>query len=189
MTPVPATNAPGQSLDLLLEVTEHLHGVGISYVVVGAVAAAIHGMVRSTLDADALVSVSVMTLAEVGKTFERRGYQTELRRGDDSDPIPAMLVIADSFGNRVDLLGGLRGMDAAIFSRAVAVPFRNATLQLASGEDIVAMKCFANGPQDLIDAKQLLQVANAEFDMELVRRLVRRFGRVAADNLEKLLVG
>lgn len=184
-----STSASGQSLDLLLEVAEHLTRTGVPYVVVGAVAAAVHGMVRSTLDADALISASLGTLVEVSRVFTERGYATEIRRGDDSDPIPAMLVITDAFENRVDLLGGLRGLDSSVFSRAIAVPFRNATLQLASGEDVIAMKCFAGGPQDLIDAEQLLQSVGFDLDMDLVRRLVRRFGRSAADNLEKLLGG
>ena len=189
MTPTaaPSPDAPGQSLQLLLVVARHLENMSLPYLVVGAVAATVHGVVRATLDADALVSIPLPLLAELGERFSADGYRTELRVGDDTDPIPAMLVITDSFANRVDLLGGLRGLDPAAFTRAISVDFRNTTLRLAGIEDLVAMKCFAGRPQDLVDARAVLEFADAPPDLDLLRRLTRRFGRGAADNLETLM--
>ena len=180
-------DAPGQSVNLLLEIADYLERERVPYLVIGALAAAIHGVIRSTLDADALVSLPVTALANIGQHFAGAGYDTELRQGDADDPIPALLVIRDVHANRVDLLGGLRGLEAGVFSRAVAVPFRNRSLKLASGEDLVAMKCFAGGPQDLLDAQQLLRFADPAMDIDLLRRLARRFGRTAADHLEQIL--
>ncbi len=53
-----------------------------------------------------------------------------------------MLIISDTHGNRVDLLGGLRGLDPQVFSRAVDVPFSGDTLRVVGREDFIAMKCF-----------------------------------------------
>ena len=41
--------------------------------------------------------------------IRKRRLPRRLRRGDPDDPIPAMLVLRDAYGNRVELLGGLRG--------------------------------------------------------------------------------
>jgi hypothetical protein len=49
------------------------------------------------------------------------------------------------------------------------------------------MKCFAGGPQDIADAQEAIGVAEPPIDLDLVRRITRRFGRPAADVLEKLL--
>ena len=59
----------------------------------------------------------------LSRAFEKAGFETELRSGDEDDPIPALLEVSDIHGNRVDLLGGLRGLDPQAFARAVDVPF------------------------------------------------------------------
>lgn len=180
---------PGQSLLLLLDVVAILDSQGIAYAVVGALAASVYGTVRATRDADALVSVSRPKLAALAKRLRKAGMKAELRVGDPDDPIPALLAISDRFGNRVDLLGGLRGLDPDAYARTVAVSFAGATLRIIGREDFVAMKCFAGGPQDIADASEAISAAEPPLDLDLVRRVARRFGRAAADALENLLAG
>lgn len=115
--------------------------------------------------------------------------KAEHHRGDSDDPIPALLAISDQFGNRVDLLGGLRGLDPDAFERTIAVPFSGTTLRIIGREDFIAMKCFAGGPLDIADAQEAMKVAERPIDLDLLRRITRRFGRPAADVLESLLAG
>jgi hypothetical protein len=68
----------------------------------------VHGSVRATIDADALVSASRSTLRRLERELRDRGFAAELREGGTDGPIPAMLVVADRHGNRVDLLAGPR---------------------------------------------------------------------------------
>ena len=177
----------GQSALLLLDAVAVLKREAIEYAVIGAMAASVHGALRATADADALLSVSVSKLAGLSRTFRKAGFDTELRRGDADDPIPAMLVVSDAHGNRVDLLGGLRGLDQQLFSRAVEVPFSGEILRIVGREDFIAMKCFAGGPQDIADASLALRSAMELVDLDLLRRVTRRFGRNAADKLEQVL--
>lgn len=179
--------APGESTLLLLDVVAVLTAAATDYAVIGAMAAAVHGAIRATTDADALVSVTVPELRKLEKRFRKAGLATELRRGDAEDPVPALLAISDRHGNRVDLLAGLRGVDPDVFARTVDVPFRGTTLRLVGREDFIAMKCFAGGPQDVADAVEALKVDDAPLDVDLLRRATRRFGRAAADVLEQLL--
>jgi predicted nucleotidyltransferase len=181
------TRRAGQSALLLLDVIAVLRNNAVEYAVIGAMAASVHGSLRASADADALLSVTVSKLANLCRAFKKAGFEAELRRGDADDPIPAMLIISDTHGNRVDLLGGLRGLDPQVFSRAVEVPFSGDTLRVVGREDFIAMKCFAGGPQDLVDAQLALQSAQAPVDQSLLRRLTRRFGRGAADVLERIL--
>lgn len=60
--------------------------------------------------------------------------------------------MSDAFGSRVDVLVGLRGLDAQAFSRTLQVPFHGSTLDFIGREDFIAMKVFAGGPIDLQDA-------------------------------------
>jgi predicted nucleotidyltransferase len=178
----------GQSPLLLLDVIDVLKSEGVEYAVVGALAAAVYGAIRASADADALVSVGVSRLMSLSHLFKNKGFATQLRRGDPEDPIPAMLVISDKHENRVDLLGGLRGIDPQVLSRTVDVPFSGRKIRFVGREDFIAMKCFAGGPQDLEDARVAIRTGAELLDLDLLRRVTRRFGRNAADALEQVLV-
>jgi hypothetical protein len=181
------TQAPGQSSLLFLDVAQILTAQNIPYAVVEALAAAVHGEVRGTTDADAVLSVALQRLSALRTAFERAGFQTELRLGDHADPIPAMLILQDGHDNTVELLAGLRGLDPEAFRRTVTVPFQGETLKIISREDFIAMKCYAGGPQDIADARAALRRRDATTDLDLLRRLTRRYGRAATDVLEQLL--
>jgi predicted nucleotidyltransferase len=179
--------APGQSALLLLDVAAVLAGQRIDYAVIGAMAAAVHGSIRATTDADALLSVTLPALGKLENALRKVGLMTELRLGDADDPIPALLAVSDSHGNRVDLIAGLRGVDPDAFARAIDVPFKGSSLRIIGREDFIAMKCYAAGPQDIADARQALETAETPLDLDLLRRATRRFGRAAADVLEQVL--
>jgi len=183
------TTRSGESALLLLDVIDLLSGQDLEYAVVGALAASIHGAVRASMDADVVLSVGLPQAEGIGQTLQAAGLQTELTRGDLDDPIPALLKVIDQHGNRVDLLIGLRGLDPQAFSRVIAVPFQGKTLRFIGREDFIAMKVFAGGPMDLVDATRAVTAAGASLDRELVRRLAKRFGRDASESLERLLKG
>jgi predicted nucleotidyltransferase len=110
-----------------------------------------------------------------------------LTRGDFEDPIPGLLRLSDSFGNRVDLLIGLRGLETQAFSRVVEVPFQGTTVRFIGREDFIAMKLFAGGPVDIVDATRAVSAAGTSLDVELVRRLANQYGRDASAALDRLL--
>jgi hypothetical protein len=181
------TQRPGQSALLFLDVVELLDRERIDYLLIGAFALSVHGTVRASVDVDALLQLSYTRLKELAAQFEAAEFSVVLNRGDDDDPISSMLMLSDTHGNRVDLLGGLRRLDPQVFSRAVEVPFRGITLRVVGREDFIAMKCFAGGPQDLLDARATFEGAQGPIDLDLLRAVTRRFGRDAADRLENLL--
>lgn len=180
-------SGPGQSTLMFLDVAKLLESEKVAYAVIGAMAAAVHGAIRATTDADALLSVAQSRLGHLEKAFQRAGFESELRRGDAEDPIQALLVLSDHHDNRVDLLAGLKGLDPEVFTRLITVPFQGTTIPVVSREDFIAMKCFAGGPQDIADARVALRPSDAQVNIELLRRITRRFGRSAADILEDLL--
>ena len=177
----------GQSALLFLDIVEILTREHLDYLVIGAFALSAHAMVRASSDVDALLQVPYARLKTISMTFEAAGFSVTLRRGDDDDPILSMLVLGDTHGNRVELLGGLRGLDPKVFSRAIEVPFHGVNLRIVGREDFVAMKCFAGGPQDLADARAAFEGAQGPVDLDLLRAVTRRFGRDAADRLEELV--
>lgn len=177
----------GQSALLFLDVVEVLQREKVDYAVIGAFALSVHGPIRGTMDVDAVLFTTPRQFANLRSVFDRAGFRTELRRGDPDDPIPAMLVLRDVHGNQVELLGGLRGMDPGVRSRTVEVPLQGVGLRIIGREDFIAMKCFAGGPQDLMDARSAYRSAQRPVNIDLLRAVTRRFGRDAADKLQEVL--
>lgn len=178
---------PGESALLLLDVVDVLATQGIDYAVVGALAASVHGAVRASLDADAVLSADPREAVRIQTLLENAGLQVELSRGDSSDPIAAMLRASDVHGNRVDLLLGLRGMRPEIFARAVPVAFQGGEVKFAGREDFIAMKAFAGGPVDMRDAACAIEAAGAALDTEMLRQIASGYGRETAATVDTLL--
>jgi predicted nucleotidyltransferase len=180
-------SAPGQSALLMADVAESLATRGVRYAVVGAMAAAVHGIVRASLDADAIVALQVREAQALRQSLIEEGYKVALRTGDVDDPIPGLLEIRDRYGNRVDLLLGLRGMDPEIMNRTRQVRLGDAILAIVGTEDFIAMKAFAGGPVDLADARAVIDQHRESLDLGMLRRLAQRFGRDAARVVEDLI--
>jgi predicted nucleotidyltransferase len=172
----------------MADVAELLAKQGVRYAVIGAMAAAVHGVVRASLDADAVVALRVREAQALRQSLVEAGYEAVLRAGDVDDPIPALLEVKDRHGNRVDLLIGLRGMDPELMSRTRQVRLAEAVLEVVGREDFIAMKAFAGGPVDLADARAVIDLDRESLDLELLRRLAQRFGRDAARAVEDLIV-
>jgi hypothetical protein len=181
------TRTGGESPLLLLDAIEVLRSRSIDYAVIGAMAAAAHGVVRASVDADVVLSMAVKEAPELKDALEIAGFRTKLRRGDYEDPIAAVLELTDEHGNRVDLLIGLRGMQPDLFRRAIKVPFAGEELKVVAREDFIAMKLFAGGPQDLLDAKHTRSVDPNSLNIPLLTEIAKQYGRATVENLEQLL--
>jgi predicted nucleotidyltransferase len=180
-------SAPGQSALLMADIAGLLEARGVRYAVIGAMAAAVHGVVRASLDADAVVTLHIREAQDLRQALVEEGYEASVRTGDPDDPIPGLLEIKDRHGNRVDLLLGLRGMDPDLLKRTRQVALADATLEIVGREDFIAMKAFAGGPVDLADARAVIEMNRESLDLALLRRLAQRFGRNAARVVEEII--
>ena len=61
-------------------------------------AAAVHGVVRASLDADAVVARQVCEAQALRRSLVEAGYEAVLRTGNVDDPIPALLEVKDRHG-------------------------------------------------------------------------------------------
>jgi len=65
-------------------------------------------------------------------------------------------------------------MEPQAFSRVVEVPFQGSTLKFIGREDFIAMKVFAGGPMDLVDATRAISAGRNSLDFDLMRRLCQK---------------
>lgn len=180
-------SARGESALLLIDVLDVLHAKSVKYAVIGAMAGAVHGVVRASLDADAIVSLAAIEAPKLSKDLADAGFNVDLKKGAADDPIAAVLVVRDKYKNRVDLLFGLKGFDLEAFDRVVQIEMSGQVLQVISREDFIAMKLFAGGPVDVRDARQAYYVNKVVLDIALLRKLTRKFGREASKGLESII--
>lgn len=180
---------PGQSALLLSEVVSELDNLGLRYAVIGALAASFHGVVRSSLDADAVVSGAAEPglVEKLISRLRERGWSVEHRPGAFDDPIDSVIAVTDGFENRVDLLTGIRGMSSDFISRTVKAALLGVKLKMIGAEDFIAMKVFAGGPRDLEDARGVMEVSGGSIDYSLLKRLAAKYGPRTMSRLNDLL--
>ena len=180
---------PGQSALLLLDVIDALDKLRIRYAVIGAFAASFYGVVRASVDADALISLPLGrgNLRVLSDTLHARRLKTTYRKGDRFDPVGAVLHVHDRFDNRVDLLSHIRGVTDAVFARTVEADFMHARIRVIGVEDFIAMKLFAGSPKDLSDVAGVLKVSHGRIHRSLLESLVQPYGTHALHKLQALL--
>ena len=178
----------GESTLLLLDAMDTLHGLRIPYVVIGALAASFHGLVRGSQDADALISLSSQAdVKALRDTLQKAGLHSTYQRGDPEDPIAGTIHVEDRVGNRVDLLMGIRGVGEAVFARAVDATVMKTRIRVVGLEDFLAMKIFAGSPKDLADASGVLHVSGDQVNQALLNELVQPYGKSALRTLGSLM--
>jgi hypothetical protein len=157
---------PGQSALLLLDVIAVLNALQVPYAIIGAFAASFYGVVRGSVDADAVISWSSgpADLRALIDALHTSGCKSVHRKGDLRDPIR----VSDRFENRVDLLMGLRGMSEAAFLRTREADFMQARVRVIGVEDFIAMKLFAGSPRDLEDAAGALRVSSSRIRLSFL---------------------
>lgn len=156
-----------QFIDLL----NQLHDHHVDFVIVGGVAAALHGGTRVTFDLDVVPSLAPSSWAAAVDLLWSLGARPRipepLDRIRDVDCVRAWRgdkgMVALNFKTadgsvEVDLLVGEGDRFEALQERAVKVTLDGRTFLVASLEDLIGMKRRVGRPQDLLDIEQLEQI-------------------------------
>lgn len=137
---------------------------------IGAAALAAAGVSRSTLDVDVLV-VDRRCLDDVAWDGLRGGSVTvSVNRGDVDDPLAGVIRVEAPGERPVDVIVGRATWQQRAIDRAVVGPAHVAVVQ---PRDLVLLKLYAGGTQDLWDVRQLLALPGAESLVEAVEHDLR----------------
>jgi hypothetical protein len=138
------TTGPSQAPLLLLDVIDVLNQPGIRYMIVGAIAAAYHGVVRASRGADAAVSLPAADLRPLADTLRSSGLVVRTSRGALDDPIASVFLLTDAHGNAVDLLWQRHGQGGVMAPDDVAA---DSSVDIIGPEDFIAMKPLPVAPK------------------------------------------
>ncbi len=121
----------------------------------GALALAVWGAPRATLDIDVLADPAAgRKSAEVAQGLVGKGWTLVEHARHHDDPVPELLRLTCG-GVGVDILIAHRTWEAAMLEDASIVPWHGVRIPSVRSEALAAMKLRAGGPQDLVDAGRL----------------------------------
>jgi hypothetical protein len=140
----------------LAEAVDRLRRHGTPFALVGAAALAVHGVPRSTRDLD-LLTIDVRCLdTEYWRSIGAGAIDVTIRRGDAADPLAGVTRLRPTDGAPVDVVVGRSAWQRGVLDRAQPATVDDIVLPVAQAADLVLLKLFAGGPQDLWDVAQLL---------------------------------
>lgn len=172
------------SVPLLSRVVRLLADAGIPAALIGAAGMAVHGVSRSTVDQDLLVADARALDDGMWHPLSAIAH-VDLRRGDAEDPLAGVVRISATGERDVDVVVGRHAWQRRIVSEASTVATSAGPIAVASARDIVLLKLYAGGPQDLWDVEQLRAATGPTLD-EAVENVLDELPPAARDVWRRL---
>jgi hypothetical protein len=154
-----------------LEILNRLHDSNVDFVIVGGVAAALHGSSRVTFDLDIVPSMAPDSWAvtvdllwslgarpRIAESVDRIRDVEQVRRWQAEKGMLALNFRTPDGSTEVDLLVSESNRLDALRRRAVAITVDGRKFFVASIDELIEMKRLAGRPQDLLDIVQLQDI-------------------------------
>jgi hypothetical protein len=147
-----------QALRKIISVLENL---GVPYALIDGLALPFYEIVRATEELDLLVLISPPDMARLAQQIQAYGLSACARKASLGDPVLGVVVV------EVPVEGGQLACDLLLPSaRWQSEAIRDArtfeveelAVRVVQARDLFLLKLHAGGPQDLLDASQLLQM-------------------------------
>jgi hypothetical protein len=142
-------------MSLLAQVCGLLDAAQIPHALIGAAALAARGVARSTYDIDVLTADARVLTTDLWDALQAEGVAIDIRRGDVDDPLGGVVRVAAAGERPVDVILGKGRWQARAVERAER-PANGPPVVAA--RDLVLLKLYAGGTQDLWDVRALLEL-------------------------------
>ena len=129
------------------------------HALIGAAALAARGVARSTYDIDLIISDPRVLEPQLWTPLREAGATVDIRRGDADDPLGGVVRIEAGTDRPVDLNLGKHDWHTRAVTRAEQLP---GGPPVVLARDLVLLKLYAGGPQDIWDVRELLKQPDAE---------------------------
>jgi len=160
-------------------VVEALEQRNVEAVVIGAMALAVHGYPRDTVDLDLAVAVEPSVLHEVARSLAARGFEVVVREPDAADPLGGVLDVSARGAELVQVVnflnppaGGFPLLVRSALAHAETL-IEGRPLRVVDVYHLIAFKLYAGGPKSHLDVAELLE-RNPQLDLARLRALCRR---------------
>ncbi len=137
--------------DLLSELSE----AGASYIIIGAYALSVHGVIRATGDLDVWVQPTAENAELVYQALLRFGAPADHFTVDDLAKPDVVLQMGQP-PHRIDLLTSISGVEfSTAWSNRVALEFEGLSIPVLGRDDLITNKRATGRTQDLADVEKL----------------------------------
>lgn len=130
----------------------------VPHAIIGAAALAARGVARSTYDIDLLTTDRAVLVPSFWDALRDAGVAVETRTGDRDDPLAGVVRIEAAGERPVDVIVGRHAWQARALTRAEHPP---GGPPVVAARDLILLKLYAGGTQDLWDVRELLQLPGA----------------------------
>jgi hypothetical protein len=165
---------PPSAVELLRDLAPALAALNLRWYVFGAVAVAVHGRPRTTLDVDVTVEVDDRRRAALVDALLAVGFELRITRDVDDFVARTRVIPLVHRATRtpLDVVLSGPGLEELFLERAVEVDLGVTRVPFISAEDLVIAKVMAGRPKDLEDLRGLLADRRGDLDLAHVRRLL-----------------
>lgn len=151
------------------------------YALIGGFAVSAWGIPRATQDVDFALAIGSTNPATLSHHLH-----TEFQPGEADDPLRGVFrthVTVDDGSVPVQLILLPSEWNSIVFQDLEALSLFGHAIQVVSWHALILLKLYAGGPQDLLDAQQLLTVRRpSESERQTVSALAKRLGLTATWN-------
>jgi len=162
-------------MSILASVVGVLEQAGIAHALIGATALAVHGVARATMEIDLLVVGPAPLDPTIWEAAGGQDVRVDVRRGAADDPLLGVVRVSAPGQAPVDLIVGDSAWQRDAIARAGRVQFEGVDVSVVDAADLVLLKLYAAGPQDLSDIRRLLAASDED---ALTREVENRLERV-----------
>lgn len=168
----------------LADAVKFLDRQGVSYALIGGLAASLRGQLRVTADVDLVIAADVP------------GALLLIDQLDSSPLAPLFPGVREvverafilplrhrSTGVKVDMAVGLSGFERMAIDRAQSMKLSGVEISVATAEDLLIMKILAGRPQDEQDLRGLLTAQADNMDWAYCTHVATELGEAIGQNL------
>lgn len=167
--------------EILALVCGYLNKQRIGYVLVGGIAVSIHGIPRSTIDADLILSLEEKALPGMILFLKKNGFRASLEDAREAFADGSHFSAEDTLSHlRLDIKGICNEMDRNAYERRIRFRFNGVGMMIESPEDLIAAKLHFGSEQDQRDAEGVFISKSGKLDLEYLSAVCRSYG-VAAE--------
>ncbi|MEW6222733.1 MAG: DUF6036 family nucleotidyltransferase [Candidatus Hadarchaeota archaeon] len=163
--------------DVTKEVAKILGALGIEYAIVGGVAVAGWGNLRTTRDVDVVIDLQSDRVKEFVRAFKKRGFSIGEQDVLDALKEKGHFTIFDNRSvYHVDAKGAYGGRELKTIETRKKTRIKGSDAYIASAEDTIANKLVFGSEQDLRDAEGIFIRQAGRLDLKYLERICKAMG-------------
>ena len=163
--------------EVVKEVARILEELDIDYVIVGGIAVAAWGNIRTTRDVDVIMALERGKVEKLVRAFKRRGFSVNRSDILNSLKEKSHFTIFDERSEyHIDAKGVYGERESRSLKTRKKIEIDGTAVYIASAEDTLANKLFFGSEQDLRDAEGIYIRQLGKLNMKYLERICREMG-------------